>query len=262
MKKVRRPKLKKQPRPLPTEKERELQRNTDKIADKIEAAKKGYFLRTSELRQSAAGDYITNPDSISIERLWERDDRAYKRTVSIRTFKNWAVEDDWARRREQFWQEIEARIIESHKHRILVRRLQEIDELTEVRDYMSEYLVPLKDENGQVRRHADGDLKGLPMYGLKMPSLDRFMKAFIELDKELMLKRGEATSRTDNIGEDGEPVLPRVNALDPVAQRLNLSREDMHMLAKALLHRRQPELLLGIGEQVAEEEDDDGDEDE
>lgn len=239
----------------------------EKRLEKAEAAivkpaktKNTYTVRVNEIRSNAGVDYITDPDARSVEYWWNREDRPYKRAVTFNTFREWSTLDNWTSRREKFWLEVEDRVIAAKQHQIMMQRLKEVDELTEIRAPMMEYLQPLRDHEGRIVRHDDGELEGLPKYPLALPSMEKFIKALIDLDKHLMLKRGEATARSEQLGQEGGG-----NPLDPVKTKASFSREDVRALSRYLLTMRQPELAdappIVIHDEVyigANEDEDDG----
>ena len=255
--KKRRAKRKRSSRALPETPKVEKRK---KAATKKALAKKSpstYLVRVSEIRRGAAVDYITDPEARSAEYWHGRKDRPYHRAVVYQTFRVWQQEDEWTSRRTQFWAEITERIIAERQKQVLIAGLQELEELTEVRMYMGEYLNPLRTADGAAQRYPkDHPLAGLPMMPLKMPDLDKFVKMFLALEKHLMLKRGEAVTRTDSVGDDKK--VP-VSSLDPIAQKVSIGRQDVLALAQLLLERRQPQLVEGAVIDVPVEEDDDDD---
>lgn len=195
------------------------------------------FLRAIHvLRQQAGVDYIADPDGRSINFHYHRDDREYKKTLTYVSFSDWSKEDHWVVKREQFWREVEARVLAQWQEKLIQRRFAEIDELTEIRTYYSEYMRPLKDKDGKVRRDEES---GLPVFGLDMPRMDRWIRVFLEVDERLMTKRGEATQRTESSTPEMQQ---RISALDPVTASARLSPEDLRAMSREILRRRQPEL--------------------
>lgn len=247
----------------------------EKAAKRLDPAEGGpsvgtLQVRTTEVRQQAAIDYITDSESRSVEWWWNNEDRSYKRIVAFRTFKAWSDFDQWISRRERFWQEIEERVLMHKQHQILIQRLKEIDLITEGADAMREWLLPLRDKSGKIRRHApeheDGKeniLAGLPMFALEMPDFDKFVKMYIEMDRLLMLKRGEVTGRTETVPPGERPL----GSLDPVGSKVAISKEEARELAKVMLRLRQPELSnydldsVIIVPQDTDEETEEGDDD-
>jgi len=158
--------------------------------------------------------------------------------------------DKWTDRREQYWTEIEQRTLEGLGDKILQARLEELAAMTQARSYMSEYMMPMRDEKGKVRRHPRLDengkphrFAGLPVFPLDMPRLDRFLKALLDLDERVMLKRGEAITRSETIGSKTKVT---TTALDPVGSLMSLTREESRRLAQHLLRQRMGERYEGV----------------
>jgi hypothetical protein len=204
-----------------------------------------YLVRVAEIRRQAGHEFITDPQGRSVRWWWEREDRDYRHVVKLATFEEWARDDEWVRRRDQFWLEIEFKVLQDAQHKLLVQRLREVNELTLATDAMSEYLRPLMDTNGHVRRHPErldngnpNPLAGLPIFPLEMPPIDKFGKLWIDMHKLLMVKRGEAISRSEETKRtDGGS-----DALDPATSSLPFTRDDIRNLARFALEMRQPEL--------------------
>ena len=218
-----------------------------------------YTVRAAEIRRQAAQDFITDPDGRKVEDLWNRGDRPYRDMVTLGTFQRWATEDDWLPRRERFWLEVEQRVYEQMGHKIALQRFQEVEELTTASNAMAEYLRPLVDRGtGMPQRHPDmlqngqpNPLAGLPVFPLELPPMDKFIKSFVDVQKLLMLKRGEVTARSEE-----RKVPTGGGALDPVSREVPWTPSDIRALARKALELRQPELqgasledLLGIEEE-------------
>lgn len=208
-----------------------------------------FTMRAAEIRRQAAQDFITDPESRSVTFLWERVDRPYRKIVKLETLKCWAVDDNWLTRREQFWQEIEHKVLQHTAHRVFVQRIEELKRLTPASDALMEYLLPKTDSQGVILRYPmltdEGKphpYAGLPQLPLEIPPLDKFVVAFDKLHKLLMTKRGEVTSRSEQIPQrDGDS-----SALDPVGNAIPFSPEDIRQLSKHMLTLRQPELQSGV----------------
>jgi len=209
------------------------------------------FSASAEMRRYAGLDYITDPEGRSVDWHWGRDDRDYKKSVALVTFKRWGVGDKWVNRREEFWAEIEARTLDGLQDAILRQRLVELTAMTKARSYMSEYMMPLTDEAGEVRRYPMRDengephpYAGLPQYALDLPKFDKMLKAILDLDERVMLKRGEAITRTENIGGTRSKVT--TTTIDPVGSLMNITPEEARHMAKQLLRQRMGERYDGL----------------
>lgn len=207
------------------------------------------------LRLLAKIDYVTDPEDRSVHFHYERTDREYK-LVALRTFEQWATEDGWIPQRALYYREIERRIIIDRLDKLVEQRFRELDELSEDMRLLHEWVTPLRDKDGNVRRHTsmieEVDVKtgtfsrrpnpydGLPMYALPFESMEKLIGAFLKLDERLMLKRGDATTRTETT-EAGS--LGRPSVLDPQTLITKPTRDEVQAMARALLFKRQPELL-------------------
>lgn len=230
--------------------------------------KRGYHVKGSELRTMAARDYIFDPDKCSVKALYARKDRPYHDRVNLRTFEEWAYQDGWTPRRDEFWEEHEMRVMEAYRDQLLAAKLREIKQRTEERDAMSEWLRPRRDseteeilrypetrvelravydEEGEIADHVEVEVPhpyaGLPVLNFEPGSFSQFVNAFVKFDQHLMMMRGEATSRTEQITRSSES--ERVSDLvDPIATTLHISEDDIHAMSRLLLRQRQPELAI------------------
>jgi hypothetical protein len=192
--------------------------------------------RKSSLRQLAAIDFVADPDSNSVDWHWKRSDRDYRRVVPHRTFRSWSLLDKWAERRGAFWADVEARVLSQWRERIVAQRFREIEELTQVRTHLAGYLRPLQ-KNGKILLDAK---TGLPRFALKLPPFHQFVRMFLELDSQLMQKRGEATTRADESLKQKQDRAGET--VDPAAANAPLNKEDVRALSRVLLRMHQPGL--------------------
>lgn len=203
-------------------------------------------------------DYVTDPEDRPARWHYERPDRNYQ-AVSFPTFERWCQEDDWVEARSRYYLEIERRIVAQRLDHLLEQRFKEIDHISDDLKYLHEWVTPLRDKFGNVRRYPltqeTGDPRkgtyqveahpfaGLPMYALPFTSMDKLVATFLKLDERLMLKRGDATSRTESHTETHSNGQGRVSVLDPKQVLQQVTKEERSAMAKALLMHRQPELL-------------------
>lgn len=200
-------------------------------------------LHVSQARHLAGVEVITDPDQHAVLWHYARKDRPWSTIATEAKFASWAIRDKWLDRRSLFWREVEERILRDRAEKYAMQRVTEIEKLVRVRSYLDEYLEPLRDAKGVVVRYEEGhELAGLPKYGLEMPKIDRFIRAMLDLDQQIMLKRGEATTRmVAETNPDGAPAR-MTSALDPLSQRANLNQSDLHAMARALMKKAQPSL--------------------
>jgi hypothetical protein len=192
-------------------------------------------------REQAATDYITDPNACTVRHVYERTDREYNKLVAWPTFEGWASADKWTGRRDKFWVEIEQRVVVHMQDKILKDRVTEMKKLSALSEIYEEMLLPLRDDDGNVKRDAE---TGLPQFGLKLPSMDKFARMWLALHERLMLMRGEAIGRTETSIEPGEG---KITALaGPGGPKVKLSRTEVQAMARTLLRERQPELAQDI----------------
>jgi len=138
---------------------------------------------------------------------------------------------------------------------LVEQRFRELDEISEDLIYLREWVRPLRNEDGTVRRHPawieevdrvsgtyvnrPNPWAGLPVYAIPFRSMEKIIDAFLKLDERLMLKRGDATTRTESV-DGGE----RPSVLDPKTTIVNKpTKDEVQAMARALLLQRQPGLL-------------------
>jgi len=210
---------------------------------------KNYTVRLDDSKQRASIDYITDPERRPAKYHYNRADRNYSSLVTFTAFSEWSRDDKWSVRREQFWNEIEARVMKEWGDRLFHQKLAEIGQLTLSQDSMIEYLTPLQNRDGSIKRHGpledDGSpnpYQGLPVFPMKLPTADKLAKMVVEIAKVIMVKRGETTSRTEQVTSETTGETRRVTALDPVGAKVSFSKDDIRAMSRLLLMRRQPQL--------------------
>jgi hypothetical protein len=225
--------------------------------------------RMHMIRRQAAIDFITDPDEREVAHHFTRADRDYPKYIGKGEFMVWCQEDQWRARRSQFWDEIGERLLQRSQDQLLEAQRLEIEQLAQLREYLGEHLTPLLEEGtNKVRRYPSLDSKGKPHPLAGKPilphgisSYDKAIKAFLEVDQRLMLKRGEVTDRTENAAEvgDGEQGAPGTSSLDPVTRSVKFSAAEVRAMSRQVLLMRQPELNQPLAIDVDGEADQDGD---
>ena len=188
----------------------------------------------ASIKSQAEYRYLFDPDGRGV--AWHHE-TYWKQYVNIHTFNRWAHIDRWAEKREELWSDIEQRTLAHLTDEILAARLSELKEMTENRSAMMEYMTPLRDDDGAIKRHPPGSkYEGLPVFPLELPRMDYFMRAVLEWDRQVMLKRGEAVTRTETLGDGKSRV--SVTAIDPVGSLMSVTPEEARNLAKSLMRAR------------------------
>jgi len=197
-------------------------------------------------------DYVLDPDLGSIEHHYSRSDREYH-LVSLSTFQRWSQEDHWVEERDQFYNKAVDRAIEKRVETVAEVMERELEELTEAASYLREYMMPLKDENGRVKRHPKTrvveDVKngvrkeephpfaGKPIYPIHPKTLEGAVKAHMAIDPSLHLRRDKPTARTETTSHNTHEV-----SIIPDKAFKEIPKEMLREMSQALVRLRQPEL--------------------
>ena len=208
-------------------------------------------LASADIKRQAEEDYITDPNSNGIDWHYRRDDRSYTKACAIDTFRHWAKVGKWADRRVEYWEEIQTRLLAHIQDQLLQQRIKEVEDLHEIKSAVGEYLVPLRDDDGDIVRNENG----LPKFGLEMPPLDKLVKVFLDLDLRIGLKTGDVTNRTETVNDKGDLSGGHSRRLlstkDPVSALMSIQPNEAKLMARQLLLDRNKSL-----EEVIEMEDD------
>ena len=189
--------------------------------------------QTVVLRKQARTDYVVDPEGRSVRWHYEREDRDYSKLIGWDAFESWSKKDHWGPGRDRFWAEMEERVIAHVKDRLFTQRLDEIGRVEKLLEATEQLLRPKVDKDGNVLLDTDG----IPQFHLKLPSLDRMVKAWLGMHERLMLLRGEAIPEKSA----GETDKPSEHVRDPVSDTVNLSRDEVRYLARQLVRIRQEE---------------------
>lgn len=209
----------------------------------------------SWVRRQAAIDYITDPESRSVQFHYNRKDREYSSLTGFDSFSAWSKADSWGPRREQFWADMERRVFQAHQDHMLKLRMEELQVLMELRHEAMQFIKPVTDDDGNVV--IDPDTR-FPRYRVEPGKYHQMVEAYLKLDERISVRRGEATQRAETItreeGENaGSKALSAVD--DPVGRKLNYSKEEIKAMARAVIREKQKrQLALEQGEPI---EDDD-----
>lgn len=200
------------------------------------------------VRKLAMIDFITDPKSRSIEWHYSRPDREFSQLVSIKTFQQWASEDNWQNQRSSYFDEIARRIIKARGEEDLHYKREQIESADQIQQTLQEWVTPLLDEYGDLQRYPEYDAEGNPHPWAGKPKMplpfknqEGAIKAFSEMLKLNLLLRGEATSRTEQTVESFDGHKPG-SVIDPKKVTNQVSAEDIRAMANALVRQRQPDL--------------------
>ncbi len=219
--------------------------------------------RLKVLRGMAATDFIVDPDSHSVIWHYERKDRLYEATVECVTFEGWSKRDGWIQRRADFWEDAEKRIREHVADDYLRRRLDDLEKFERQLETFDAFLQPLTNKDtGEILLDEE---TGLPRFPLEMPSMDKFAVMYMKLHERILLLRGEATTRTEQLGkaEDVDKSTLNQHLAEPTPIAPKLSRDDLRSMARRVLRAREPALggspggtIDAIAEEVGDDERD------
>lgn len=203
------------------------------------------------LRKMAKMLFVTDSKENSVEWHWEndRDLRGavlFKDHVTFYVFRQWSLTDHWIDSREEFWGHVEVQVLANLRDEFTRAKIDELRIMTESRGYLTEYLFPMKDRaTGEVRRHpADHRLAGLPVYPLDLGNMPKLIEAFLKLDERMMLKRGEAISRTQGEIDDIRELAGATDASSTggpaaaLAKRMNFNPDEARTAARLILEQR------------------------
>lgn len=199
------------------------------------------IVQAAQIREVASIEFITDPNQHPIEWHYNRTDRPWRRLIDLKTWQSWAVNDRWVERRKEYSEQMRHRLLQHEQNKAIKRRIAQLDELDTVRSCMLEYLSPLKNKDGSIKRHAkatkgkDNPLAGLPVFALELGNVPQLLKRFIDLEQHMVDMRAAVPDR-----EDSTEVEKPVTALLPPGTEL--TKDEVNMLAKLLLKSRQPEL--------------------
>lgn len=204
------------------------------------------ILQNAQIREVSSIEFITDPNQQSVEWHHARVDRPWRKLVDLKTMKSWAEHDHWLERRKQYAEQMRARLLADVQNRQVKQRIAQLQDLEVVRASMLEYLQPLKDADGEIKRHPekvgsgksvkDNPLAGLPVFPLELGNIPQLLKRFIDLEQHMVDMRALVPDREENSTEVEKPI----TALLPPGTEL--SPEEIKVLAKVLLMQRQPGL--------------------
>lgn len=206
---------------------------------------KGRSPGSADLRRRAERDFLQDADGRSIDWHFERGE--FAKYISVHTFRAWAKEDGWDGRRVEYWKRIQARLLEHLSDRLLQERIAELKTMREIRGAIVEVLMPLRDEKGEILRD---EVTKLPKFGLELPTYDRVVKAFLDLDLRIGLRTGDVTDRVESVGSGERSIID-----DPVAQTVILTPAEAQLMARKLLMARHSHLKEDAIDMEEEDED-------
>lgn len=212
------------------------------------------FKASGEARIQAEIDYIMDDQQRSLEFHYDRPDRNYPALIKPRTFRLWSEQGDWVQKRADFWESIKTRVLEELEDQIFQKRMEEIGQLQVTKELFYEFLQPLRDEDGEIVRDEE---TGKPKFALQLPSLEGMTRLILTISERQSILRGDVISRSEEIHHGVFKVEETKIKLDPIAQLSNLTEEQAHKFARALMAIKNPHLKADMADVIDVEADDD-----
>lgn len=197
--------------------------------------------RRSHAKVLARVEFVQDPHKCKVRALWQREDRPYRELWTVDQFRSMSKRDDWTMLRANFWAEVESHVERETQKELAKAMLRDTAMLQESFDAFSEYLLPMRDEYGEIKRHEAtvmvGDAEvpnpyaGLPVMPLEMRSFDQTVPVIMKLHDKLhgnrMIIDGSMTPAgiggTDGGGESVEHMpKPSQAVIDEMARSLVL----------------------------------------
>lgn len=196
----------------------------------------------SAARQRAMVDFVTDPEGRDLKQIWE--ECGYRELgVTLTAFRRWSQTGGWVRRRETWARDIEERVLQRVADQAIADRWGEYQRVRDLLPYLTEYLEPLRDELGRVRRYPFKDeagmphpAGGLPMFPLPLGKLSEHVETVTKLLKKSATLRGDVTKRTEHITH----AITTVEGSEPGTVGAKVSRADLHELGQQLIKDRDP----------------------
>lgn len=210
------------------------------------------FKSSMPARIQAEIDYIQDDQQRNLEFHYNRPDRNYTDLVKARMFRLWSEQGNWVQKRTDFWDSIKSRILGELEDQIFQTRMEEIAQLQVTKELFYEFLQPVRDENGEIVRDKETNK---PKFALQLPSLEGMTRLILIISERQSILRGDVISRSEEIHHGVFKVEETKIKLDPIAQLSNLSEEQAHQFARALMAIKNPHLKEDMG--VIDMKDDD-----
>ena len=202
-------------------------------------------------------EYISDQDGRDVPWHYSRVDRNYGDFFELTFIEGVAGRNTWVSKRKAWWVEVNDRVLEHMKDRVLAMRMREMDKIDEAEGYLMEYMLPLKNKNGTVKRNKETKL---PEYALPLGNMAQLGRTVLMLNERKAVLRGDVVSRTEHQhtgGIENKTTLTKIeiNASDPVAQMAaNLTPEAAAELARIWMLSRDERLAADLLPETVESE--------
>ena len=199
-------------------------------------------VRRIHARTLARVEFVQDPQKGSIGKLWKRGDRPYRDLWGADAFRDMARRDEWEVDRATFWDQVSAHVEKETQKGLAQALIRDTALLQEGFDALSEYFLPVRGEDGEIKRHDEfitvGDtmepnpFAGLPVMPLEMRSFDQFIPAYMKVMDKLQANRATIDGSMTPQGIGGEEtgieearMLPKPSqgVIDEMARQLVLA---------------------------------------
>lgn len=210
-----------------------------------------------QARLQAFRDYVTDPELRGRDATYRRPDRNYPEIVTQKRWRTWFEEDNWHEERELFWEQAQEKLLARMEERQVEQHFRELTDLGTIKENLIEYLMPIKDEDGNVIRD---EKTGLPKFPLELGRTDQVAKLYLAIQEREREYRGDLIHRTDIIARARREQAEKKESEAEGEERSRFGRleqEHLSKLARMLLTSRNPKLAEPIeteGTDGAEEE--------
>lgn len=210
---------------------------------------------TADLIRRAETAFIKDENGQGVD--WHFHNGDFEKYVSIDTFRSWSKKGNWIKRRIEYWESIQTRLLDHLSDKILDQKIQQLGELHEVKDAVAEYLKPLRDP--KTNKILKDEKTGLPKFAVDLPPYDRLVKAFLELDNRIALRTGEATERIDvDVNEaKNQNEGRRLLSQDEASNLMRITPEEAQQMARQIVMSRSEHLQDDVIDAEFEVEDGD-----
>lgn len=187
-------------------------------------AKLSKRVRRIHAKQLARVEFVQDAEQRSALAIWKRRDRPYRDLWTADAFAKMVSQLGWKDEREAFWEDVHHYVQEEAKKSAAQQLLNETAALKGGFDALLEYFQPLRDESGDVQRHAstcpspggegeiDNPYAGLPVFPLELRSFDQTAPAMLKIYDRLIANRAiiDGSNQPRGVGgrvdEDGTPI--------------------------------------------------------
>ena len=217
------------------------EKKNEAIARVEAGVRKKFFISSKEMKMLAERDYVQDPEQNSLAFWYKHPDRQYSELCNYTNFMKWSSAGEWPMKRAAWWQRVKEIQDTRDLQKAVTRRREIVDNVSVALGSYFEYLKPLLDKDGAVRRHAPGHMwEGLPMFALPLGSAKEMGTLVDKMFKLVLLTNGEATYRTESMIESNISISATI---DPVSKTDTFTDAQIIEMSRDAVRRLQPELI-------------------